>query len=121
MSHSFPVYAPSKVTEVMGAQTGNGPGDPNATHHLTYWLETEDPPEKVVAFYQEQMKSLPGVKDVPEADKYEGPLLMFRCAASGEGSEKVERLECIVSKADSGTGTEFRVSERLKPGLKYPQ
>jgi hypothetical protein len=121
MSKGFPVYAPSKVTNLMGAMTGDSIGDPNANHHLTYWLESEDSPEKVVAFYKEQMKTLPNAKEVPEDEKFEGALLMFRCGPpAGEGADKVQDLEVIVEKAESGAGTEFRISETLKPGLKYP-
>lgn len=120
MSKGFPVYAPAKITNLMGAETGDSIGDPNANHHLTYWLETEDAPEKVVAFYKEQMKTLPNAKEVPEDERFEGALLQFRCGPSGEGADKVEELELLVEKADEGEGTEFRVTETLKPRLKYP-
>ena len=122
MTRGFPVYAPSKVTSAMGAETGDSIGDANASHHMTYWLESDDAPDKVVAFYKEQMKTLPSAKDVPADEHFDGALLQFRCGPlPGEGSDKVEGFEVIVEKADQGEGTEFRVTEKLKPGLKYPE
>lgn len=119
LGKEFPVYAPSKVESAMGAETGASVHDPKASHHLTYWLVTEDKPEDVVAFYKEKMKTLPDAKDVPEDEKFEGALLMFRCGAISE-KEKVESYEVIVEKAEQGDGCEFRVKETLVPGLKYP-
>ena len=121
MGKGFPVYAPAKVSNVMGAETGDSIGDPNASHHMTYWLDSDDAPDKVVAFYKEQMKTLPNAKEVPKDEHYDGALLQFRCGpVAGEGSDKVEGFEVIVEKADTGEGSEFRVTETLKPGLKYP-
>jgi hypothetical protein len=118
-SKDFPIYTPARVDSAMGAHSGNSAGDPNATHRLTYWLVTEDAPEKVVAFYRQSMATLPEAEEVPEDEKLEGSL-HFRCGPSAEKAEQVAGLEVIVSKAESGPGTEFRVTEKLKPGLKYP-
>lgn len=119
MAKDFPIYAPSKIDQVMGGQSADSMNDPKASHHMTYWLVSDNKPEDVAAFYREKMKTLPDAKEVPADEKYDQALLQFRCGPTSE-KEKVEGYEVIVEKPEEGEETTFRVTETLVPGLKYP-
>jgi hypothetical protein len=119
LCQDFPVYAPSEVKSQMGGSSGEAIGDPNAEHHLTYWLKTDSKPDQVVAFYKEKMKTLPSAKEITGEEKYDNSLLQFTCGPTSAG-DRVKEFEVIVEKEPEDGKTIFRVSETLKPGLKYP-
>ena len=115
----FPVYAPSEVKDAMGATTSDAIGDPNAEHHLTYWLKTDSKPEQVAQFYREKMKTLPQAKEITDDSKYESALLQFESGPTSQ-SDKVKQFEVIVEKESENGKTIFRISETLKAGQKHP-
>ena len=115
----YPVFAPSSVESAMGAQTADSMNDPNANHHLTYWLHCEAKPEAVVKFYREKMASLPSAKEVTGEDKFEDSLFQMKSGPTS-AADKVVSVEVIIDKEEKNGKTVLRLTETLKPGLKYP-
>lgn len=117
-AQDFPVYAPSTVESSMGAETGETFNDPNASHHLTYWLQSESKPEKIVEFYKGKMSQLPSAKEVTGEEKYDGATFQMKCGALSN-KELVESYEMLVEKDQKDGKSVFRITETLKPGKKY--
>lgn len=117
-AQDFPVYAPSTVESSMGAETGETFNDPNASHHLTYWLQSESKPEKIVEFYKSKMSQLPAAKEVTGEAKFDGASFQMKCGAISN-KELVESYEMLVEKDQKDGKSVFRITETLKPGKKY--
>ena len=120
-SKTFPVYAPSTVQDAMGSQSGDSMNDPQATHSMCYWLQSESKKEDVVKFYKDKMSSLPGAKEVTGEEKYDGSEFQMTCKAPPGSPDKVESMGVIVEKEQKDGKTIFRVTESLKPGVLYPK
>ena len=102
----------------MGAQTGEDLNDPKASHHLTYWLHSESKPEVIVQWYKDKMKTLPSATEITGEDKTEGSLFQLRTGPLSQ-SDKIESYSVIVEKELDNGKSVLRITETLKPGLKY--
>jgi hypothetical protein len=95
----FPVYAPSTYKDSMGGKSGPDVGV--LTHEgITWWLKTDDPRDKVVAFYNSRL---------PSAEKKEedgSTLFTYKFPGAEEG----EYIQVSIK------DHEFAISEELKIG-----
>lgn len=104
----LPVYAPSKLTNQMGSETGPDIGV--ITHEgMAWWLETEDPPDKVVMFYDGKIRQ--HKKDKPDMDES-----IAEYSWKPSGGEEGEDFGIIIRKAEKGNGTEIQLHEEVKKG-----
>lgn len=102
----------------MGGQSGESIDDPNASHHMTYWLRTSSKPDLVANWYREKLKALPGAKDTTKDSELKDTLLQIHSEALSH-KDQVESYDVRVSNESQNGETEFTVTETLKPGLKY--
>lgn len=104
----LPVYAPSTLSDQMGSETGPDIGV--ITHSgMAWWLKTDDPPDKVITFYDGQIRA--HKKDKPDME--ESLAEYFWTPTGGEAGED---LGVTIRKAENGTGTEIQLHESVKVG-----